>query len=217
MKTKKISYYILMFLPFIITFILLPSLPDKIPAHYGFDGVVNRYGSKYELLLFPLFTIITGCFMLIMAQRSGKKENGAKDEKILLYAGMIVEIVFNVMTYYFLYTSATMAKDILSLSFSVNQVMFTVLGFATIILGFIMPKLPKNSYAGLRTSWSLKNEVTWKKCQEFGGKTFIISGIAMVVATLFTDAITCIISIVAILFITTIVDVIYSYVIAKKY
>ncbi len=41
----------------IITF---PSLPAEVPAHFGADGEVNRYGSKYEiivLVVIPLFLI----------------------------------------------------------------------------------------------------------------------------------------------------------------
>lgn len=45
MKTKKVIYYILMFLPLIITLIVLPFLPYQIPAHYGFDNQVTRWGS----------------------------------------------------------------------------------------------------------------------------------------------------------------------------
>ena len=48
MKTKKTGYYILMYLPLVVTLIALPYLPEKIPAHYGFDNKVDRWGSKYE-------------------------------------------------------------------------------------------------------------------------------------------------------------------------
>ena len=58
MKIKKLVYYILMFLPIIITIIALNFLPDQIPAHYGINNEVNRWGSKYESLLLPIFIII---------------------------------------------------------------------------------------------------------------------------------------------------------------
>lgn len=59
---KKIYYriyYVIMFLPLIVTLAALPFLPEQIPAHYGFDNKVNRWGSKYEALLFPIVTIWT--------------------------------------------------------------------------------------------------------------------------------------------------------------
>lgn len=59
MKTKKWLYYTLM-LPLAATLIALPLLPDQIPAHYGADNQVDRWGSKYESLIFPLLTILFG-------------------------------------------------------------------------------------------------------------------------------------------------------------
>jgi len=48
MKKKKIIFYGLMFLPLIVVLIALQFLPEQIPAHYGFDNQVTRWGSKYE-------------------------------------------------------------------------------------------------------------------------------------------------------------------------
>ena len=68
MKTKKIIYFALMFLPLIITLVVLPFLPEQIPAHYNFAGEIDRWGSKYETLLFPAITILMGFFMLFFPQ-----------------------------------------------------------------------------------------------------------------------------------------------------
>lgn len=54
MKMQKKIFHILMFLPVPVTLISLVFLPDQIPAHYGSDNLVTRWGSKYETLLFPL-------------------------------------------------------------------------------------------------------------------------------------------------------------------
>ena len=47
MKIQKTIFYILMFLPLPVTLISLVFLPDQIPAHYGSDNQVTRWGSKY--------------------------------------------------------------------------------------------------------------------------------------------------------------------------
>lgn len=46
MPIKRLITWILAFIPITITMIVLPALPDKIPAHYGFDGNVTRFGSN---------------------------------------------------------------------------------------------------------------------------------------------------------------------------
>ena len=74
MKKKKIVCYILMYLPLVVALIALLYLPEKIPAHYGFDNQVDRWGSKYEALLFPVISILMGYFLLAMARLAAKKE-----------------------------------------------------------------------------------------------------------------------------------------------
>lgn len=55
---KKAILIFIIFLPLIITLISLNYLPDLIPAHYGFDGEVTRWGSKYESLIIPIMGIV---------------------------------------------------------------------------------------------------------------------------------------------------------------
>ena len=57
MKNKKLLtalYIILMFLPLIAVVVAYPFLPDKIPAHYGIDNQVTRWGNKSETFIFLL-------------------------------------------------------------------------------------------------------------------------------------------------------------------
>ena len=68
MKGRKILFWILMLLPMAVTLSALPFLPEQIPAHYGFGGQVDRWGRKYETLIFPASTIVVGLFMLALAR-----------------------------------------------------------------------------------------------------------------------------------------------------
>lgn len=43
-----------MLLPLSVVLVSLQFLPDQIPAHYGISGEVDRWGSKYEILIFHL-------------------------------------------------------------------------------------------------------------------------------------------------------------------
>ncbi len=81
-----------------------------------------------------------------------------------------------------------------------------------------MPKLKLNSIIGLRTSWSMKNETTWKKSQKIVGTSFIILGIMMVIRNVFFfyDMESFLFSMV-LLGIDLIVSVVYTYFIAKNY
>ncbi len=218
MKAKKTIYYILMFLPLVVTLVALPFLPDQIPAHYGFNNQVTRWGSKYETFIFPVINILMGLFMLGMAKIAAKQEtDGKSNEGIVIIAGIGMLALFNVMNLYFLFTDFYRVEDLSSVPIDLMQLMFTVLGVFIIVMGCLMPKVHMNSMIGLRTTWSMKNETTWKKSQRFGGISFIIAGAIIILICLFTGGWLCFAGSIGVLLIIVIVDVVYTYKVAKKY
>lgn len=217
-KTTKAVYFVLMFLPLAVTVIALFFLPDQIPAHYNAANQVDRWGSKFEALILPAMVILFGLFMLGMAKFISAMDKSSKNnETICIIAGLCCLILFNVMTYYFLYLDFHGVKNLSALPLDVNQIMFGLLGIIMILVGNVMPKLRMNSLIGLRTSWSMKNETTWKKSQLFGGISFIAGGILIVVLCLLFKGFSCFLASTVVFFALLAVDIYYTYRIAKKY
>lgn len=218
MKVKKIIFYILMFLPLIITLITLPILPEQIPAHYGFDNQVTRWGSKYEALLYPAATIAFGFFMSGMAKYSSRhEESGKNNESICIISGIVLLLYFNTMTVFSLYTDFNRIENLSSVTVDINQLIWGIVGAGLIIIGKIMPKSRMNALIGLRTAWSMKNEMTWKKSQRFGGISFILVGIIIIVVSCFVKGFACTLWSLGILLVSLPVDIYYTYKTAKKY
>ena len=42
------------------------SLPNQVPAHFNASGEVDRWGSKYELLILPIIGAFIGIFMQLL-------------------------------------------------------------------------------------------------------------------------------------------------------
>lgn len=136
--------------------------------------------------------VLLGLIMIGLAKISAKQEeNGSNNEKICLTTGIAVLALFDAMTAYFLYTDFQAVDNLSSMALDVNQLIFGLLGISMIILGNIMPKLRINSTIGLRTQWSMKNEITWKKSQRFGGISFMVGGLAVIVMCFFAKGIAC--------------------------
>jgi len=217
MKTKKTLYWILMLLPLAAVLIALQFLPDQIPAHYGASGQVDRWGSKYETLVFPALTVVFGGVMLAVAKYASRQEkNGTNNEGVILVTGLFCMLLFNAMTLFFLYLDFQKTEDLSTAPVDVYQLMFGILGLGMVVIGNIMPKVRMNSLVGLRTPWSMKNEAIWKKSQRFGGISFILGGLATVLMSLLTKGLSCFLWSIGILAFITVIDVIYTYRAASK-
>lgn len=217
MNKKKTVCYILMYLPLVVVLIVLPHLPEKIPAHYGFDNQVDRWGSKYEALLFPAESILMGYFLLGMAKLAAKKEeHGENNKNVTIIVGILVLILLNALNVYSLYTGFNKVENLSFVSLDIGQLVFGIIGMLMIVTGNLMPKLRMNSMIGLRTHWSMKNEATWKKSQHIGGISFIIGGIIIIGICIVMKGTPCLLSVLGVWAMLIVIDIFLTYRVAEK-
>lgn len=177
----KIIMAVTALLPTAAVLTVLPFLPEKIPAHYDLNMNINRWGSKYESLIFPAAAILMAAYMYAMSRFSSKQENGDSNAKVMLICGIIINIFLGVMTVWFLALSFKAVSGIKINCEMFVKFVFICVGIVTSVIGNFIPKCKINSVIGLRTKWSMENEDIWFKCQRFGGALFVFCGILMVV------------------------------------
>lgn len=217
MKVNKTLYILLLLLPLVITLAALPYLPDQVPGHYNIHNQVDRWGSKYEMLITPAITIVFGLGMLPIARLAGKQEGeGENNYKITLFTSMLCMGLFTAMTLYFLYAAFTRTQDLDTLEVSMDSLLWLLMGGFLILSGNIMPKAKKNSFLGLRTTWSMSSDVAWKKSQRFGGISAILCGAAMILVSLVLRGMLCTLLCLMLLVAMVVLDVVYSYHAAKN-
>lgn len=87
----------LIVLGFVGTAVFLMLAPDIIPAHYNSAGEVDRMGSKYEYILFPVVSAgVGGIFLLLSKQARIRKWNSyALTEKIFLATAIFEVLLFH--------------------------------------------------------------------------------------------------------------------------
>lgn len=203
---KTVLYFVLTLLPLVIVFILLPSLPEKIPMHYSFSGEINRWGSRYESFLFPIITII---FALIFKLSKFTKNKIANDKSYNTISLGIL-FMFNIFTFIFLYYC------FYPKSLGNNNITSALLSIMFIFLGNIFPKLKQNSFIGIKVPWTLKNETVWYKTHRLGGFVWVIGGSIMLLLSLFVSNAASFIILLVGLAVITIIPSVYAYVIYKK-
>jgi hypothetical protein len=96
MKPQNLFTWIFACVPLLLVLVMLPTLPDIVPAHYGFDGNVDRLGSKYEYLIPPLITIAFQFFFLWISKHA------AQNAKTLFWCNIAATLSFLVLTVWLL-------------------------------------------------------------------------------------------------------------------
>ncbi len=165
---------------FLIVGVFLAFMPDRVPMHYNASGEIDRMGSKYEYLLFPLVTAVLAGFFVILAKYQARKgESGT--EKAAIVSGIAVTVFFIALEVYMLWKAAVYSPDSGGQIPELLRLTAFGMGALFIIIGNIMPKASRNSIFGLRTGWSMKNDDVWQRCQRFGGRSAIACGIMMII------------------------------------
>lgn len=217
MKRNRLVLGILTILPTVVTLVVFQFLPEVVPLHYGINNQVDRWGSKYEFLILPLLVLLTGILLLIFSKRAGKQQ-AIRDanERTSVVTGIFILLILNVVVGYFLYATLKRVKNLNSIPLELNQLIVGSFGIMMICVGNIMPKLKINSLIGVRTAWSMKNEVTWKKSQRFGGIIFIVTGFLLLLLVAFYRGFIILILFITIILIQTLIIICYTYNVAKK-
>lgn len=174
---KKVYRWILalVLLSFVIAGVFLALAPEQIPVHYNASGQINRWGSKYEYLVMPVLTAVFAGFMAWVAGYERKKDRES-NERVVAGMTVWVLILFNVLWLFFMVKAVKIAQtDGAAQELSARGMMILLMA-SFIPLGNRMPKAQRNSLLGLRTKWSVADDVCWQKSQRLGGIVMVTAG-----------------------------------------
>lgn len=195
---------------------------DKVAMHYDISGNVDRYGSKYENFLYPVTIILMTIFWLIFIWYYEKKAKSASQEKereeaksnanVLYFVAGGMTVMFSVMQCFSLYANLVQERDNLDyLPYDMNVVTNVLLGIFLIVIGNYLPKTKLNSTVGVRTPWSMQNDIVWAKSNRFGGMVGVFSGLLIIVQALLIKGMTSTVISVGIIVLFAIISTVYSY------
>ena len=92
-----------------------------------------------------------------------------------------------------------------------------MIGLFQIVFGNIMPKLRRNSFIGLRTSWSMANDDVWQKSQRFAGISSVVVGILVIIGSIFLSGKISMIFMLILITVWVAICIFFSYKYYKKY
>lgn len=182
MKALHRLLRLLTVLPILISVVVLPLLPEQIPAHYNLAGEIDRWGSRLEILILPLFCLISG----LLWEKALPKllTDDPRNHKPMLVGGCCMQGTFLGIFLAMLVSSLSHAEMTAEPGKPVSKIIGVVLGLSLIPLGNILPKSKRNGVFGLRTRWSMANDTCWNLCQRAGGASLALTGILIIISSL---------------------------------
>lgn len=212
MKSTKLSVVFPIFL-ILISFILATYFYFKIPidiiaTHWGADGQVNGYSSKFFGLFFmPILSVFMLILFLVLPKIDPYKKNFSEFKN---YFQNFINIIFVFLFYLYCLTL------LWNLNYQFNMIQFLSPAFTLLFYyaGVLMSHAKRNWFVGIRTPWTMSSQKVWDKTHSLGGKLFKLVSLVILLSLPFPQFALFLI-LIPILFVTAFIFV-YSYLEYRK-
>lgn len=200
----------------LIVFALFRFLQNEIPAHYNFQGEIDRYGSKAEVLL-HLVSFAALYAISLISYLIGRKNVGTKLPN--LETGSFIALFSTVLAAqigYFVFVLSTTVKYLVD--DSVMSFIFCAVGAMELVVAVAThPKItPQNGFAGFRTNFTLNNSEAWKKVNAFASICIAVASVLMIAVNMIFVSLTVALCSELIVLVALIISFIYHEVLRKK-
>jgi uncharacterized membrane protein len=179
MKTKTLIIVVgLMGLAmFTASLVLGASMEGELATHWNAAGEADGFGSRLAgLYLLPMISIGTAVLLIFLPSIDPLKAN------ITAFRGEYNLFVLFFTVFLFYLHGLTLAWN-LGVIFSMNGMLMPAIGLFFILTGRMIGKAKRNYFIGIRTPWTLANDIVWEKTHKLGSRLFVISG-ALTIATI---------------------------------
>jgi uncharacterized membrane protein len=201
---KEIILWVLILIPLVYLATVWKTLPAQVPSHFDFEGNVNGWTNKPDLIWLILgLGLGTYILMLFIPRFDPKKKIEQMGEKYYSMR-LLMGVFMSLISLYILYAGNAGKVN--------SFLLIGLVGGLYAVLGNYMQALKPNYFIGFRTPWTLENEDTWKRTHRLAGRLWMIGGlIIIIISWLATNSSFLGISFGVITAIIAIIPYIYSY------
>lgn len=193
---------------FVLGFVLKPYLPEMLPNHWNIYGQVNGYIHKsYGVFFMPSVTLGVYLLLLALPKLDPRAENYIKFNNVYQRLKLMFVLFFALLYFATLSFAMGWIKDI-------TKIMILLISFIFMLLGNYFGKIRQNYFVGIKVPWTLADEEVWNKTHRFGGRLWVLSGL-LGATGIFIPAPYSMLPLFSAIFLSTIVTIIYSYLIYK--
>lgn len=177
LKSEILSLF-LIFVSFASSFYFFINFPDRVPMHWNFEGDIDGYGSAFSAaFLAPALMVFVYLLFLVLPYTDPKKDR--YEQFAGVYSIFKNLIILFLAILYFISSFNALGKNV-----PVEILTPALVGLLMVILGNFMKQIKTNWFVGIRTPWTMSNEIVWNKTHAFGGKVFVLAGLLMMLSPL---------------------------------
>ena len=182
MKNNSYNLFIalvLLAIPIAYATYLYPHLPAQIPTHFNIYGEADQWGEKSSIFLGPGIMATVGLFTFFILSnikhidpKKFKAEDDGLFKKFALFMVAFLSILGLIITF-----SSTGGK------INITKLLLPFIGLAFAAMGWYMPKLHQNYFAGFKLPWTLENEDNWNETHKVAGKVWVYGGLIQAIGS----------------------------------
>ncbi|MDO4268547.1 MAG: SdpI family protein [Eubacteriales bacterium] len=208
-RNLRIANYVLAVCCVLLTAVLYPFLPGRVPIHWDISGAVS-YGPKAQIfLLCGMSAVFAGLFDLL-PRIDPRRKHYEKFGKYYDWFCILMQLFLLIMT------GVVLVESFRPGTLSVPVVVMLCVGLLFLFLGNIMPKVKSNFYIGFRTPWALSSEENWRRTHRLGGKCFFVSGVVTLLSCFIPDQTVAFWLVMIALLVSALIPTVMSYVWYRK-
>ena len=203
---------VLIAIPFGYAAYIYPSLPVTIPTHFNYKGEADGFGGKDSIFLGPgilgavsLFTF----FLLSNIKNFDPKRVKEEDDGMFKQFALLMVAFLSLLGLIITISASSPSINVIKLILPAIGLFFTV-------LGWVMPKIHQNYFAGFKLPWTLENVDNWNETHKLAGKVWLYGGIIQSITTLLLPSLPAFISFIITTALMVIIPTVFSYRMYKR-
>jgi uncharacterized membrane protein len=171
---------VLIAIPFGYAAFIYSSLPATIPIHFNYKGEADGFGGKDSIFLGPgilgavsLFTF----FLLSNIKNFDPKRVKEEDDGMFKKFAVLMVAFLSLLSLIITISAHNPAIN-------VTKLLLPAIGLFFAFIGWMMPKLHQNYFAGFKLPWTLENVDNWNETHKVAGKVWLYGGIFQAIAAI---------------------------------
>ncbi|MFZ9242525.1 MAG: SdpI family protein [Sediminibacterium sp.] len=202
---------ILIAIPFGYAAYIYPSLPETIPTHFNYKGEADGFGGRDSIFLGPgiLGAVSLFTFFLLTNIKNFDPKRVKEDDGMFKKFALLMVAFLSLL-------SLIITISANSPSINVTKLILPAIGLFLAFIGWMMPKLHQNYFAGFKLPWTLENVDNWNETHKVAGKWWLYGGIFQAISAFILEGKWAFICFMTATIIMVIVPTIFSYRMYKR-